>query len=924
MQVEPASLRGRAVEIRAELGAEVWRGQVGSGATGVLEFPLAKELRSATISGPPGTWVRVRLRRHGDAPARTEEQRSVSKAAVAPLTRLSALSAELRREKTQSGIDDLRLRRAQLLAEMGYPRYAQHDLSRRGSQASPLPAATPAPRSGPGFVTLTGAAAEQQVVLRGLMAKTPLLAPPLFTGRRAAQWQRVRQLRDSRRHADAVRELLAMGAAQSVARDALALALSAEKIGSHTLAAETYERLAEATDSGALYARAARLGADAAARSTDLHWARRAFYFARAAAVRGEDVSDTLARFTHGLRWETVPVTGLGIGGTLIEVLGTSASDSPGGAEIRRALTLAPAHARTFRRSIRYSLAPWRTRRLGLEYLCFLDEPGPEICDYDVFVDGEKIDCLPREPRVGGKLVGIPSAPHQCEFEAPTAARTLLLQAPLGVQSFGWANLSVKTALGPTSVPARVGYSEISSETPLRLLLAGPAVVELQFRAVGLGDQSLEFVLSDAVDSMGDNNRSMAVKSFNSQADPLAQWPGRAEPLSLERSHELVLEQRKTYELRVAPERGRALLRVRLARVDAAPRPRGSMPEAAADHQLAVTTARFGGYPVGPVLEAAERAPFSYSVESSAVDRDLSESDEDARDRFLQHGVLLRKELVAGRVWANLEGLARLRSGPASWGAVLRSQLSSRGAWPGGYLRAQWIGQSFGARVASGSRVSVGAYQRYPLSSSMAVLPSLGFTVRSVDTEVRGNAAADRDVYSSFGRSRPRTGEAGIALQHRPLVDTFARYGLLARLGPSFDALDQVDLLGRLLSLPGEGAFPWLGLDLAISYRPEYELRSVSFLRVAVAPSATFWSWVSDHHRLRLEAELSLSSDFRSQGENLSRFFGRFRLGYDYLSEPGLSDYAPSDRPFRQRLEEGAPRSYRRAPREEVALGEDP
>jgi hypothetical protein len=933
VQAEPESLGGRALDLQVVLGAETRSGMIYPGAIGVLEFPVAPAVSEALVSGKPGTWIRVRVRQHRDPlspepqafPSLTVKARDYSptaKASVPSQTQLIALSEELRKVNNQQALDDVRLKRAALLTELGFSRYAAHDLSRRSPGAT-TPSVAEAPVSASEFVTLNGTSAEQAVVPRGVLAMTPLLPQPAAEGPRRARWERVKRLLASERHTEAIHLLSAMEeATKNVTTEALALALSAELSGNSALAAETYQRLAASTGSSDLYARAARVATDAAAELSDLTWARRAFAWAHSAAARGQDVTATLARFSQGLVWETLPPASLGMGRTVIEALGNDEADATVGASVRRALTLAPEHARHFTHSLSYALAPWRGQLMRLDYLCAVDEVGDEPCTYEVVIDGSPVTCLGWGAQEKSHLTGRPSSPRWCEFTVDEDAQALSLYAPKGPQSFGWSNLSV--AATQESVPTRLNYSELSGDSPLRVLLAGPAVVELLFRGEGLVEQSVDIQLSEAAGPNAEGSTSRVTRTFQWQPDSLVRWPERSEVVAKEQSHELVLAEQKTYELQITPQSGRVLAIARVARVDALPTTREIVPPEWLVKPSEPSTVRFREFETESSLEPAERDLFSYSLDVAAVDRDLSDTEGDRRDRYIEQRGLVRRELVRDRWWATAGGFARLRVGSPSFGATMQSEVSSTSLWPGAFVRAQWVGQNLGGHLASAMRVSAGIHQRYELASSLVLVPSAGLAFRSADLDARIFYAADHDVYSSFARTRPRAGEAGLALQHSLLADTQARYGVRARSGPEFDAIDQLDVLGRLTTLPGAGDFPWIELDVSLSYRPEYALRNASFIRVSTAPSVTFWRWVSARHRWRLETELNVSSDAPVQNNSAMSFFGGLLLGYDYLSEPGLSDYPPADKPFRQRLEEGAPRSYRGGARAESALGDEP
>jgi hypothetical protein len=231
--------------------------------------------------------------------------------------------------------------------------------------------------------------------------------------------------------------------------------------------------------------------------------------------------------------------------------------------------------------------------------------------------------------------------------------------------------------------------------------------------------------------------------------------------------------------------------------------------------------------------------------------------------------------------------------------------LSADDDQPGAFVGMRVVSQP--ALGAAGALINAGARHRVGLRPNLALLPEISLTWRHVDAAARVHADVDRDVYSAYALSHPRSVDLGATLVHRPYIDTLGRYTAEMRLNPDLLGVDRVDARGRLQILPGSGSAPWIEIRIASSVRPASPLRERAFVRWQIAPEATFWHWVSHGARFRTTLELSAFVDTPHPGGARGGVFAGLSAAYDCQLGDGLVDFPLSSRPFRRRLEEGGP-----------------
>ena len=74
------------------------------------------------------------------------------------------------------------------------------------------------------------------------------------------------------------------------------------------------------------------------------------------------------------------------------------------------------------------------------------------------------------------------------------------------------------------------------------------------------------------------------------------------------------------------------------------------------------------------------------------------------------------------------------------------------------------------------------------------------------------------------------------------------------------------------------------------------------------APSVRFWHWLQSGDRVRAACNLGVYWDQPSTRVEQPVLFAYLAVGYDFGVQHGLGHFAPVERPFRRRLEEGSRR----------------
>ncbi len=875
---------------------EVW---LRPGASGELRFavrPRESSLR-VTTDTPILTRLRIRLQPRRRAPPRPAD--SLPREAAPDRSEVEAEPSlsELRRLGTalRQAPDGERRRaiwgeRARALAALGYVQLAQGDRARAG-----LPSHELATASGALFLPL----ATQAVVPLGLATRTE---PMAFSGEpqalsRAGQWQRA---------GSSEKALEALIGELSPGRDSLGTlygAVLASRLGRPAISAPLLQGLAASTGQTALAEAAAADHLALARAEGSLDHARSAFVLAHRGDPRAHATRRLLSQFGGRVRWRTPSLETLGERTIVVTSSAPVVDERSASARVRRALMLAPDRARSLYDSAELDVRAHRGQTLAVTSLCFARRGATERCSQSLFVDDAPLACDASGPSPPDRV----ARPVHCRVALGPESTTLRVELPEEGEPMGWVQLGLVDETDSTLRPAprKTRYARLSRHSGTTVLhVMGPALVRFRVRAVGAAGGALQLTVASPTEAEGAERRTLPVSA---EVDPTAFHNLGSEQFSPETRFEHVVDSARAQRLELRVASGDLLVRPEVAHVvEIPPAPEGEAPLAAPTAPaLAGAPVRFDQDrgAVGPAPHRARDAPpLSSSATLSLIDRDLSDADDDASDRFLEIASELRQQLLGGRLYWQAVGYGRLRSGAPSLGARARVSVVPKGGLPGLNLRGRVAYQP--RYRGYGLLGSFEAYHRTALTADLLLTGRAGMTFRSAADRARGRSDADGDVYSRYAAERPQSLDAQASLSHRPFIDTISSYYLGLRLDPTLRTLDRLSASSVLQVLSGAGHHPWLRAALEASHRPPGPYRRRAFSRLSVAPRATFWLWPRSDQRVL--AELSLSAFADAPRSNFG-VFAAARFRYDWVLRQGLQDYRPVERPFVDRLEEGGP-----------------
>lgn len=898
--VDPTSIPELGASLEVLVGGQRRVAWLRSPASGDVELEVPAGATEVRVRSEHPLLVRARARMHPKAPqvdAALDLRRHPP--GLDLLAEIARLSAALKRSPPGQERHELRSERALALHALGYPELAELDWTRAGR------AGTARRSSASGALFLPEH--PESVVPLGLPARAPLL--PLADRElvfRALEHKRVGR-------ADRALELLlGAGAAQASDVSGLLTAELASEAGDAATAAPILERLAYAYESGALFEAAAREYDRLAARAFNLEHARRAFLLAKLAAQHGGRVGGLLGRYDSTVSWRVPSLSTLGNSSVRVESPSLGAALPTLNSELRRALLNAPPGAWLLGAETSFSVRRWREQALVVSSVCFSREGPDEGCQTEWLLDGEVVSCP-----VQNADTDI-ATPRECTIELGYHARELTARLPAGTPHFGWALLERFTSEGEGEEPRRSplvwqeSYAALASDAPIRLQVSGPSALRVEARVLGFAPATLQ--LSDRL--LGEPGSRLSPPVVTRVLDvpttpDVATVGGAAESPAVSRAQRLeyVIAGPGLHEIVLAASAGTLLVRPEVADVTSLPRATETSAapalRVASGAPLAVTDTPGAAFGVTAVDGMIEPGPLSLSAELTVRDRDLAEADDDAGDRHLESALVTRKALFQDRLWLELAGFHRARSGAASLGAELAASSSPEGPWPGLFGSARLVTQpAFDAR---GLIANIGARHRIPISPRLNLLPALSWIWRVTEPRVSARPDVDGDVYSGYATRRPYSLDAQAVLAHRPFTDLLGRYGLSARINQDLRGFDRVDLAGELDLLPGAGFVPWLSLGLSASHRATSVLRQHAFTRLQIAPRAMLWHWLGAGQRLRTELDCSVFVDVPNPSGSRAGVFASLLLGYDFWLGDGLGDFRSSARIYRARLEEGGP-----------------
>ncbi len=897
--VEPDSVPEAGAQLRLRIGKVEHHAEIRRPATGALEIAVAPGETELEIESAAPLFVRVRIRQHrtGLSPGTPEKTSSERELRLVKLERLRQLARDSRKLDSVETLSELRTRRAQLLLELGHRRLSAADAARRVEGAPPItPLAVP-----PTEVWLPHR--DEAVIAATRASRLPLMPPDLPP-------EQLRQVNEQlllRQDEAALSLLESFGAARTRGRGAQTMALSLEDAGKVDAAAKLYEALSEAVPAAENFAAAAEMTTLLAQRTQSLELTERAHFLARQATALGAREVQLLAPLSGTVRWQAPSLSSLGQGAVRVDVRGQNPRAHSEASQLRAALVDMPDESRWLSDQSALNVFSLRGKRVRISSLCFFQEGPLEACEVRLSLDGKKPPCDPEKqaPVADARLA---TRPRSCEFVVPDDARRLRLRLPPEGDPTGYYVAEELGAKGPVIVPSRHSFARVSPEAPLEIQVMAPTVVRLRARARGEEPAALDVLATASVlgseppgEVLGAAQR-WRVELFP-EGDPYASWPGSDAAVQYEMSEFIVVQGRGLRTLVVTPTRSGVLVKPELPVTVQAPAP----PEAETEESVASAgpPPPWAGFVFPAPAEPADPVPLTVSADVLVVDRDLAESDVDARDRHVELMVSVRRELLQDRWWAGLGLFNRLRDGPSSFGLDVVSSYSSRGYVPGAFVRTRIAAQELRGGLVVGARSTLGAFEAIDLDAKWSLLPGAALTLRHSDRAMLGRPGSDRDVASVYADDHPLSLDLTTTFAHRPYFDTRGRYGALVRLNPDMTSVDRAQLGARFDWLGGSGWSPWVRWDTTFGYRPSNALRDDAFFRLWTAPSATFWRWLVGAGRLRFEGSLGSYVDIPLRSRPVA-FFGTLGVGYDFIGARGLTDHRPLERLHRARLEEGS------------------
>lgn len=895
--VAPQSVRAGGARLTLEAGANRYEAWVRGTATGTIEIPVGVQTNQLVVRSTEPLWIRALLRLHRPPQearhVRTRRPKGQQLTETQLLERIRSATRALRQATSETARDAALEQRATSLEQLRYHSLAAVDRIRMSTPTLSRPADTQA--TAPGSLTLP--AASPPVVPLGLLPRIPPLPMP-------RDRTSLRQALAARRRGRSPRDIavaLLPTAGRSNGVDALLLAVSAQAAGMLEAAAGAYERIGRGAQSGDALARAAALRVDIASASADLDETMIAYQRAREALALGGQPGGTFGRLAESIRWTGAPVIS-GANRVLVEYLRSPAEDSSLAVRVRRALTDAPPTALVSTgASMRIGLSRVPSSRVALELVCHSLEGPNEPCRSNVYVDGMLTLCG-RRSEDEEWLEGRVARAQECELDLPEGARYIDVRPPENQELIAW--VRPRALVDDEALPINtVAYwHETVPTDTLKIPVLAPTVLRLKLRAYAGAPADL-----DAEVRLPDG-KTLTRESWHSDgtADPGAQVLSPARPLGEERTHHLIVTGTGPRIVALRARGNRVVMRVEAAAAERKPEPK--LPEEDAARTL---VARRSSAPPDwfvvrrSISEEPQQGPFVLGVSLAYVDRNLSDTDLDSPDRFGELGVHARRQFIASSLWGSASLLSRYHRSAPSQGGEARLSLAPGRAAPGAFATTRVITQRFDDQWTVGMRASLGTLASIRLADAASLLPGASLTFRKVDPSARNQPGVDRDVYSNYGETRPRSVDAWLDVVHRPYVDLLTRYGVAARLSPDLDGLDRVDVGAAGNWLAGAGMWPWLGFDATVSVRPISPQRSDAFVRFTLSPSARLWRWLTADHQVYLDGRLTYYVDVGSDRGRPSQLTGWVALGYDFLWGRDLNDDRVTQRPFRERLEEG-------------------
>jgi hypothetical protein len=940
-----ARSEGRPASLAIAAGGAKREAWVRGAATGEIEIPVPAEVTSLHVEVSTTLRVRASIRLHPAAPpaarivaARASEGLSVE----GLLARVREKTRELVRATSEPAVVSIRRSRADVLQALGYSRFAELDRRAGLIPSLPLDAESDegleaSPEDGPPRVrSLALPRGSPRVTVLGYVGRIPPLALPpdraaLFAARRALLTG----------DAEGAVGVLLPHAAGSTAADRLLLAFAAERAQKTALARDGFLAVGRELRAGAAIAHASSLTADLALAQGSLEQTAQAYALAEEATGAGDPAGSAFARLSGTMRWLTPAQVEGAAGSALVELRargpgsGAPKTEPSLAVRVRRALLDAPEEAMLLSEHEQLMVRLRRSTKgeLVIAQRCYAIDGGPEDCQAPYRLDGAPVRCAGTSAPT--QTPGSSWRTTTCSIPVPAGEHRIESALAPGREVIAW--MEVRESAAGSLLESRVvsPWVEIDAARPLEILCAGPTVARIQARADQGAARQLSVRLGDTAPRRWE---------LDGAEDPGARRAlGTGEVgLGIPLESRLAVAAPGPQLLRIASSAGRALVRVDFATAVALPVPReeAPVPGLPSGSRLAAgAEARPAAIAIG---EDPDPGPLTVGATVMFVDADIVQADKVTLTQATNHSVKpylelqgrLRRELVARRAWAGATAIARVRSGPASYGGQASFDGSPAGFVPGWEVDAKAMAQPFDAPATGGTPASQGTALGLGLRAQVlwalrllpdaVLVPWLQHNSTAIDDRVRVLNEADGDIYNLYDASHPHYETAGIRLNLRPFVDTQVKFGGSIRSTPRVDGIDRYDVRVDGDSLPGQGWFPWLGLSFLFSYRPVTPDRPEAFLRTIINPRLTFFRWLGRGQRVTagLEANVVLDRPEISPGPPLLSGFAF--IGYDFTGGRGVRDFPPRDTMFRDRMEEGSGRIERDKSGLMPAWGESP
>jgi hypothetical protein len=903
---------GEPVWLEVSVGGIVTRAWVRPPATGALEIPIPPGATALSLVTPRPLMVRVLVRRHrwpSPSPPRAVAGGASPPSEEELVERVRAATRALRAAATVPG----RLRawqdRSVALDALGYHRFAEVDRSRIAAAGGAVVVPDAPPPLPPLALELPSGA--PVVVPRGSL---PLI-PPLPQPADERPLRRALAARDAGEEATRVVAALTPSAARSSAVDALLLAVLAEEVGQPAVAASAYERIGRAHASPRALVRASSLTADAALAATDRSLVLGAYVLARQAADEDPSAAGVLARLQGGISWDAAGADEAA-GSVLVEAYRfAELTGAPLGVRVRRALLDAPEFA--VLTATDPVITPVGRGSYRVDAVCH-DFDGPqEGCVAAVAVDGDPVPCRPIEEEEPPSPLDVAEAspealepghvgqprtvarPFACWVDVPDDGGRLVVTPPNPPEALAWVAVRQFSARGLEPVRLVSRWSIATADTPLRLLVRGPTVLRLTARGDGGPAQRLE---RRAVPERGTSVTSSL--PLDARVDTYAWRRPHREPVGPATTDYLTLPDPGLYAVVLAPDRGRALIRVEVARASGMPRAAG----AAAPEPVELP-------PAEPIVAAAEPrpvvgwdpalGPLTLGADLSYVVADRFDADFDPGNQYAELALSAQRRLDGSPTWLRLTLFARERVGPETLGAEARVAVGRTALHPAGFVLARVLGQRFSDVTATGFFGMASAQHDVPLTRNLDLVGVAALSARAVDARVADEDHVDLGVYSRYSEAHPLSLDLVARLDERFYVDLRGRVGAQVRLLPEHDVVDRVDGFVQATLLGGVGLAPEVGAELRVSGRPTTDVRDIAFTRLLAAGTLGLVDWHGYSSRLSCDGALAWSVDIAEGDLGHGQVAAMLGVGYDHVGRRGVRDLDPGERSFPARQEEG-------------------